>query len=279
MLESSRKEPTAQISMNLPTLASAAKVEKLDLSKVIIFAPPAVAILASALIAFFVVWPRFKDVLSLQQGNKALAENAVSLEQKATALASVDRTKLKAQLLAADQLMPSDKNIFNFIGQIEGIRNSSGVVITNLSVGTVGQFGTAKNDGSGAAAPTPPPATSAVDPVLAGASEVQMKLTLTSDYRALFQFLDNVYALPRVAIVKDLSLAAADAQLTTNMTINALWQALPTELAAVESPLLTLTADQQELLSKIEKSGSSTTTQVVPEVAKGRSDIFTPFGN
>lgn len=266
--------------MNLPTLASAAKVEKLDISKVIIFAPPAIAILASFLIAFFVVWPRFKDVLSLQQSNKTLAENAISLEQKVTALASVDRTKLKAQLLAADQLIPSDKNIFNFIGQIEGVRNLSGVVITNLSVGTVGQFGTAKTDSSGqAAAPAAPPAATPVDPVLAGASEVQMKLSLTSDYRALFQFLDNVYALPRVAIVKDLSLSAADSQLTTNMTINALWQALPTELAAVESPLLTLTASQEELLSKIEKSGTAITTQVVPEVAKGRSDIFTPFGN
>lgn len=265
--------------MNLPTLASAAKVEKLDISKVIIFAPPAIAILASFLIAFFVVWPRFKDVLSLQQSNKTLAENAISLEQKVTALASVDRTKLKAQLLAADQLIPSDKNIFNFIGQIEGVRNLSGVVITNLSVGTVGQFGASKADASGAAAPTPPPVATSVDPVLSNASQVQMKLSLTSDYRALFQFLDNVYALPRVAIVKDLSLSAADSQLTTNMTINALWQALPTELAAVESPLLTLTASQEELLSKIEKSGTAITTQVVPEVAKGRSDIFTPFGN
>lgn len=265
--------------MNLPTLASAAKVEKLDLSKVIIFAPPAIAILASFLIAFFVVWPRFKDVLSLQQSNKTLAENAISLEQKVTALASVDRTKLKAQLLAADQLIPSDKNIFNFIGQIEAVRNLSGVVITNLSVGTVGQFGASKADASGAAAPTPPPVATSVDPVLSNAGEVQMKLSLTSDYRALFQFLDNVYALPRVAIVKDLSLSAVDSQLTTNMTINALWQALPTELAAVESPLLTLTASQEELLSKVEKSGTAITTQVVPEVAKGRSDIFTPFGN
>jgi Tfp pilus assembly protein PilO len=263
--------------MNLPTLATGAKVEKFDITKVILFAPPALAILASVLIAFFVVWPRFNDVLSLQKSNKTLRDNALALEQKATALESLDRSRLKSQLLAANQLVPSDKNIFNFIGQVEETRNSSGVAITNLSVGTVGQFGTAKPDASGAA-PSPPPAGEVTDPSVTGAGEVQMKLSLTSDYRSFLQFLDGVYALPRVVIVKDLSFASADSQITTSMTINALWQELPTALAAVESPLLTLTKNQEELLAKIETSGTSTTQTIVPEVPKGRNDIFTPFG-
>jgi len=265
--------------MNLPTLATGAKVEKsLDIAKMVLFAPPALAILASVLIAFFVVWPRFNDVLGLQKSNKILRESALVLEQKATALESVDRSRLKTQLLAADQLIPSDKNIFNFIGQVEETRNSSGVAITNLSVGSVGQFGTAKPDASGKAAPTPPPAPDAGDPSIVGASEVQMKLSLTSDYRSFVQFLDGIYALPRVAIVRDIAFASVDSQITTTMTINALWAPLPTELASVESPLLTLTKNQEDLLAKIETSGTSTSQLPVPEVPKGRNDIFTPFG-
>lgn len=263
--------------MNLPTLSSASKVEKsLDISRALLFVPPVLAILVCLLIAFFVVWPRFNDVLRLQKSNKILVENALALEQKVIALQSVDKSKLKSQLLAASQLVPSDKNIFNFIAQAEETRNSSGVAITNLSVGTVGQFGTAKPDASQKTAPTPPPATNDSAPA-AGASEVQMKLSLTSDYKSLLQFLDGVYALPRVVIVKDIAFASVESQITTSMTINALWQPLPGELASVQAPLLKLTKSQEDLLAKIETSGTSITVQAVPE-AEGRNDIFTPFG-
>lgn len=264
--------------MNLQSITSAAKGEKsMDLSKVIMFAPSGLSIILSLAIAFFIVWPKFSEVLELQKSNKTLSENATKLEEKAIALSSVDRSRLRGQLLAANQLVPSDKNIFNFIGQIEEIRNSTGVAITNLSVGTVGQFGSSKS--SSTAVPTPPPAATAGTEGVEGASQVQMKLTMTSDYGSFLRFLDSAYSLPRVVIVKDASIAYSENQLNTSLTLNALWQELPTDLAPVETPLVRLTSAQEELLSKVETSGLSASPQVIPEVPKGREDIFSPFGN
>lgn len=263
--------------MNLSSLTAASKAEKgVDFGKILMFGPPIASIAVSVLIVIFVVWPRFSDVMTLQKSNITLAENADKLEKKVTLLASLDESKLRSQLVASVKLVPSDKDIFSFIGLIEQTRNSTGVAITNLSVGSVGQFGSAKADGSGSAPAPPPPG--AGDLAIAGASEVQMKLSVTSDYRSIMQFLNSVYALPRVVLVKDLSLSSAQSQITSSMTINALWAQLPTELASIEAPLATLTKSQQDIIEKVELTGtSSTVNTVVPDVATGRNDLFTPF--
>ena len=263
--------------MNL-SVAGSGKIEKsLDVGKFLVFAPPIVAIVASVLVAFFVVWPRFNDVLTLQKTNVTLAQNAESLEGKVTSLAAIDKDKLRIQLSAAEQLVPSEKDIFVFIKQVEEKRDSSGVKISNLSVGSVGQFSSGKAASGDAAAPPPPP--TAVDDAAtaAGAEQVQMKLSVSSDYRSILQFLNDLYSLPRVIVIKDVSFSQAEGQVNTSLTVNGLWQALPTELASIEAPIATLTKDDTELLAKVESSGAVTTPTIVPQVPTNKSDPFSPF--
>ncbi len=263
--------------MNLSSLTAATKAEKgVDFGKIVMFGPPIASIAVSVLIVIFIVWPRFSDVMTLQKSNITLTENADKLEKKVTLLSSLDESKLKSQLIASVKLIPSDKEIFNFIGQIEQMRNSSGVAITNLSVGSVGQFGSGKVDASGSAPAPPPPG--AGDISITGANEVQMKLSITSDYRSVMQFLNSVYALPRVVLIKDLSLSSAQSQISSSMTINALWAQLPTELASIEAPLSVLTKNQETIIENVEITGSSSNvSNVVPDVQTGRNDLFTPF--
>lgn len=262
--------------MNLSTLTAAAKAEKgIDVGKILMFGPPIASIAVSVLIVIFIVWPRFSDVMALQKSNKTLADNAEKLEQKVTQLASLDESKLRSQKDVALELIPSDKEIFKFIGQIEQVRNSSGVAITNLSVGSVGQFGSGKPDVLGSA---PPPPSGAGDISIAGANEVQMKLSVTSDYRSTMQFLNYVYSLPRVVLVKDLSLSSSESQISSSMTINAIWSQMPSELGSIESPLTLLTKSQEEIIQNVQAAGpGSSTNTVEPDVATGRDDLFTPF--
>ncbi|MEK7581332.1 MAG: hypothetical protein AAB512_03540 [Patescibacteria group bacterium] len=272
--------------MNLPALSVSAKGEKaIDLSKILIFAPSVIAIIASVAIGFLVVWPKFNEVLRLKDSNKTLEETAVKLEGKAEALSGFDKTKLRTQLSEAEQLLPSDKSIFTFIRQVEDTRNSSGVVITNLSVGNVGQFKSETGNKSSAAAPgeaiPPPPAAApdTTDPAAAaGVSQVDMKLALTSDYRSILQFLTGIYNLPRVTLVKDLSLSksADGGQLTTSLSIVSLWQPLPLELASVEAPLGAIDDNEAKLLASVESAGAAAPA-VVPDVPKGKPDIFATF--
>lgn len=272
--------------MNLPTFSVAKRTEKsIDFSKVFIFGPSVIAIVASFFIAILVVWPKFNQALTLKEGNKTLAETASNLEQKADALSKLDKVKLKSQLSAAEQLLPSEKNIFTFIRQVENVRNSSGVVITNLSVGTVGQFKAAETGGRqeaqtgaaavGTSAAVPPPAEPNSEEQ-AGVSVVTMKVSVSSDFNQIFQFLNELYALPRVTTIKELSFAIdqQSSQLTTSLDINSLWQPLPTEMASVEAPLASLDQSDVDLLAKVESTGAVSSPVVVPDVPKGKSNIF-----
>lgn len=275
--------------MNLPTLSVGAKSKaehsSLDLSKFLVFAPSVLAIAASFLIAFFVVWPKFNEVLKLNETNKTLEGTSVTLRTKADDLSKIDVSKLKTQLTAAELLMPSDKSIFTFIRQVEDIRNRSGVVITNLSVGSVGQFnsdasksGTDSTQTNAPAAPPPAAATVDADVAASGASVVEMKVSVTSDYKSVLQFLNDLYGMARVTTVKDLTFASsAEGQLSTNMTISSLWQSLPTDLPAIEAPLPTITKSDTDLLARVDSSQETSASVVVPDLPKGRPDIFSKF--
>lgn len=274
--------------MNLPslTIGAGTKAEHsvAQVSKLLVFAPSILAIVASVLIGFFVVWPKFNETLKLKESNKTLEQDAVKLSDKATALSKIDQTKLKSQLTSAEHLLPSDKNIFPFILQIEDIRNKSGVVFTSLSVGAVGQF---KNDyakqsaaGATAGAPPPPPVAGTDSDLAAsvGANVVDMKVSVTSDYRSILQFLNNLYAMARVTTVKDLSFASSpEGQISTTLAISSLWQPLPSELPDIKSPLPTLGEPETSLLARIESSGASIAELPIPDRPKGRPDIFTKF--
>jgi Tfp pilus assembly protein PilO len=274
--------------MNLPslTLGAGTKAEHsvAQVSKLLVFAPSILAIITSVLIGFFVVWPKFNETIKLKESNKTLEQDAVKLSDKAVALSRLDKSKLKSQLSSAELLLPSDKNIFPFIMQIEDIRNKSGVVFTSLSVGAVGQF---KNDsakpsavGATAGAPPPPPVPG-TDADLAGsvgANVVEMKVSVTSDYRSILQFLNNLYGMARVTTVKDLSFSSsAEGQISSSLSISSLWQPLPSELPDIKSPLPALGEPETSLLARIESSGASIAPLPVPDVPKGRPDIFTKF--
>lgn len=269
--------------MEIPTLAVAGKKAErsFDLSKVFLFGPSILAIAISLLIAFLVVWPRFGEAQRLKVSNKTLEETAVKLEAKAEALSRLDQDQLKTQLTAAEQLLPSEKGIFTFIRQIENVRNGSGVVITNLSVGSVGQFSTGSETTVGDSqngAPVPPPSAppaAGAQPDLGDVSKVTMKVTLTSDFDQIFGFLNQLYALPRVTTVSGLSFSLDQGGLIgTTMDINSLWQELPSELPSVEAPLATISEPEAALLKKVESEGSVASPVVVPDVPKGKTNIF-----
>ncbi len=273
--------------MNVPSLAVAKSGEKaFDLSKVLVFAPSIIAIAASVLIGFFVVWPKFGETLKLRESNKTLEATAVKLEDKAKALSALNVPSLKSQLAVAEQIVPSDKNIFPFLQQIENVRNDSGVVISNLSVGSVGQFksGDSANTSSGDAgaagvAGAAPPAPNKTDAISsAGASTVDMKLSVNSDYKSMLKFLSDIYSLPRVTVINELTFGANQSgQLTTNLTISSLWQAAPTQLPSVEAPLASISKADSDLLTKVQSTGAVSSPTVVPDVPKGKPDVFTPF--
>lgn len=272
--------------MDVPSFGVAAvgkKTERsIDFSKILFFGPSVVAIVVSVLIGVFVVWPKFGEVQELKTTNVNFEETADKLEKKVEALKRLDKNLLTKQLVAAEELLPSEKAIFKFIRLIENVRGNTGVVFTTLSVGTVGQFTSGEEKANAEAggaeagvAPVAPPATAPADPSLADVSQVSMKVSIVSDFDQIFKFLNELYALPRVTTVSGLSFAIdQEGRINTNMDISSLWQERPKALPDVEAELATLTEAEIELLSKIETGSTLVPFVEIPESDIGKSNIF-----
>src|SRR3990167_316697 len=263
--------------MDLSAVSKAtAKAESsLDIAKYTSLAIPAVSILVCLAIFMLVVWPKFSQALQIKKSNAEFIQKADSLKQKAAILASLDKTELEKQVVAAEQLLPRDKNVFLLVSQIERAAASSGVLLNRVE----------STPGSLEAVSGEPPA-NAPAPSAGAATEiapsVKVNVSLTSGYSSLLQFLNNVSTIPRTVSISDLSVSSAtsegSAQLKVSMSIFAYFKPMPTDLGSIETPVTELTQSEKDKLEKIIDTGLATTPSVsVPQVPIGREDIFAPF--
>lgn len=263
--------------MNLPTVVMPKVGAGEDASKALVLAVPIGAIIASFLILALVIWPRVNDIFELRKDNDAFSDRAGNLESKAKILASLDEAALEDQLAAAEQLLPSDKNVFPILRQVETAAALSGVLPTKTEV-VVGTI----NERSGLVPPAvqaPVANVSPNSPSLGVAPSVQLRLSISSDYQSLLQFLSNLYAFSRVVSVDSVNISASQGesvQLGTSLSVDAYWKQLPSNLGSVENPIQKLTPDEENLLKNVQEPNVIKTPEV-PEVPFGRQDLFSPF--
>ncbi len=260
--------------MELPTVSILKSGNSAVLTKFSNLAAPVGALVVSVLILLFVVWPKFSEALQLRSANKDLAIRASNLSQKADKLRTLDSLVLEEQLVAAEQLLPSDKSVFTLVSQIEKTAGASGVLLSRVEL-------TPGNLSENAIPDKPTPAQSAgKDDTLGVASKIQLKISISSDYRSLVIFLNNILVLPRAVAVRDLTIAASSSggssQIKASMLLDAYWKALPKQLASIETPVEEPTAEEAARLDRISSTGFSTLPSI-PSVPLGRQDIFAPF--
>ena len=277
--------------MNLPTIPVFKIKEISEASRAFTLVVPVGSIIISLLIVGFVIWPKINEILALQKDNEQLAMQADSLEKKASILAGLDKNKLEEQLIAAEQLLPSDKNVFSVLRQVEVSASQSGILLNKVEAvaGTINEeVSTLPAVPIAPSVPTTP--TTPTDNPVAGAipsqgatfeatSKVQVRLSTTSDYTSLLKFLSNIYAFSRVVNIDGISLSPAigeSLQIRSSFSIDAYWKTLPLELGSIESPISLLTNDEEQLLVKVLKP-EAIQAPTVPTVPVGRNDLFTPF--
>lgn len=235
---------------------------------------PVVSILISVAILLLIVWPKASETLQIKNSNSDLSNKANSLAQKAALLANLDQEELEKQVVAAEQLMPSDKDVFVLVSQIESAAGSSGVLLNRV------ESAPGSLDGAAGGSPaSPPPAPDGAQADIA--PKIELGVSLTSGYSSLLSFLSNVLAIPRTVSISNLSISASSSegsvQLKTTMTIIAYYKELPKDLGSIETPIVELTQAEQERLRKIIDTGLAASLLAVPEVPVGREDIFAPF--
>jgi len=261
--------------MQLPSLSTLKTSSNIELTRLISLAIPIGSIIISFLIILLIVRPKFMEVLRLRSDNQELTDRAEKLQQKVKKLEGLDRFELEQQLTASEQLLPSDKSVFTVIGQIERAAGASGVLLSRVEVAP------GPLDDSSAGKPMPAPGNQGEDADVGSlAQKVQLKLSLNSDYKSLLQFLNNLLSLSRVITINDLSVSASSSegstQIRVSLSFDAYWKSLPKQLASIESQIADLTPSELDRLKNIQSTGF-VSPPTVPEVSKGRPDLFAPF--
>lgn len=254
--------------MNLPVVTLSKLGESYETTKNLSLVVPVGGIIASLLILALVVWPKVNDILQLRTTNEQLVSRAQNLEKKADILASLDKDSLEDQLAAAEQLLPSDKNTFSILRQVENAFAVSGVLLTKIEV-----VAATINDGPSKIKPAAKNKSSGLTP------SVQIRLSATSDYQSLIQLLSNLYAFSRIVSIDNISLSAVlgeSLQVNSSFTVDAYWKTLPENLGSIESPVQKLTQSEEQLLSSVSEP-EVIPISAVPKVPIGRSDLFSPF--
>ena len=271
--------------MAIPTLATIKSSNSEQMTKIYSFAPTVGAIAISLIVLIFVVWPKISQMFRIQADNRIQADKLVILDEKLRKLEvkSADIETMEANLAAADALIPSDKGVFTLIAQLEKAAAASGVLLNRVDIAP------GPIEGDGLSTTTSSSAAVSQQPVVAAQSgtvdsfglapRVQVKLSLTSDYKSFLQFLNNSLAISRVVAIQDLSVASASessSQVRAAMVVNAFWKPLPRELSSIETPIEELTGEESARLSQVSETGLSGVAPIGP-VTLGRSDLFAPF--
>ncbi len=258
-------------------------------SKVFKLAAPVVALVIAGAVLLFVVWPTISRVISITVTNRQLTERVGSLEEKAAVLQDLDRSLLDRQLTASEQVLPSDKGVFSIISQIERQASASGVILNKITVAPGSIGGTTESEKLTATGQPPAAQTAGQSADLGGVTVatpyVQIKVSFSGDYRGFLNFLNALTGLPRIVSVHDLTIISSGADgssvIDVQMTVDAYWKGLPTELPPVESPIEKLTDEEVALLEDVrfEDTPSAPVTVGGGSVGGpiGRSDIFAPF--
>lgn len=258
-----------------------------ETSKILKLVTPVVALGISLIVLVLVVWPTINKVISITVSNGQLTERVRSLQSKADSLKTLDKNQLDQQLSRSEQLLPSDKGVFSIVQQLEREASGSGVILNKIDVapGSIGET-TAAQSGTATSAPTPVPAAGGLSGDTINTPLVQLKVSFTGDYRGFLSFMQAVISLPRVVSIQDLSIVAGgtggSSVIHVQMTLNAYWKPLPSELPPVESPIEKLTDAEQAILDKVKFEDITNASVIsggtaVPSQPTGRSDIFAPF--
>ena len=254
--------------MDLQSNAVAKFKEGQNLTKFLGMGIPAGGILISLLIAVLIIWPKVNEIIELRKDNEELSQRVQTLETKVKVLQSLNQDKLEEQLASAEQLLPSDSNIFAVLRQVEDTASATGVLLNKIET-TVGSANTG--------IPANLPAGNTVS--LGAAPAVAVNLAMVADYQSLLNFLSGLYSFSRVVSIDQISVSGGRGDtiaLSTSFSVNAHWKELPQNLGSVEASITPLTAAEEEMLANVQ-STQIIETPLVPSVPTGRGNPFEPF--
>lgn len=223
--------------------------------KLIIF--PFLVAVAGIFTIYLVIYPQISGYLKGIDEISRMQDRVVRLSTKAASLETLDTSGLTGKLDTALDALPADRDLANLLGAIQNLASENGVVLVAVALGQV------------------------VSDKQAKFNPFTVRLEVGGSKDAFKNFINNIEKAPRVMRVSSLELSPAKASdsASASTVIEVYFAPTPKEIGAVDAPLPTISAQEEETLAKLVRETPVQVTQPTTEtpavsVPKGKANPF-----
>lgn len=209
-----------------------------------------IAAVTSILLVIFIIYPQTVKLLELNSQQQDLVNKIDRLEDKITLLEAVDEGDIKDKLNLTLLALPIEQDLFNFIGFTQTIATQDGFNLVSV------QFGSESMTTRG--------------------NSYIVKAAFIGPKQFVKKFLADLEQSYRSVVVEQLELTQIKSLDTVNgaITMRVYYAPLPTTLGQIDSPIQSLTAEDEQVLINLSKLGVNLAIQSNQLVPRGKPNPF-----
>jgi Tfp pilus assembly protein PilO len=219
-----------------------------------VFLIPFVTLLVALIILLLITIPQSFKLIENNQVLAEIKQKKVDYQTKISTLNKVDTEEYKANLNDVLYLLPTDKDIPSAINSILDVLSSSGLTLTNFSLGTA-------------------------TPAKNGAESFAVNIDISGNITQLKNFIELTSKSSRLMKITDLSINNSTGQeIQSSIDLIVFYAPLDTSVkTSAEQKISLLTEDDQKLLADIKQyisNVASVSDQTIINTPTGKNDPF-----
>ncbi len=229
---------------------------------------PAVMLLFSVFVSILVLYPVSQQTWDLIQDVNTERTEIVGLQTKLNQLQALDEETLRQQLRLLTSAIPTEKSLATLLSTAEVVSANTGATLSDLSLINPGSLATdsAKRQTS--------------EEKTFGAALLPFSVVLTGSEQQIRNYLSTSINVRRLLRIKQFTVVfSGDGNARSNVSLDALYAGLPTNLGDVKQPIVPLTEKDEQLLDKLAAQPNYSQELLAPPAAAEqpfKADPFSP---
>lgn len=214
----------------------------------------------------FGVVPAVSKIIDIRDQSVALSQSIDVLRTKLRILDSSDENTFRTELNDLVAAVPSDKSLPSLFSTIDGLSALSGVTVTDLALARPGALAT----GSGVTVITS-------EEKQLGSNLLPFSVTITGSYNQIHDFLAQIVSVRRFLRVRNFEISYTDqTTLSVHFGMDAFYVPIRQTIGAVETPLVTLSPKDQQLISEVSSMPLAGASAVAPTTSVPQNELTRP---
>jgi Tfp pilus assembly protein PilO len=228
------------------------------------FLLPTIIFIVCAMVTFYGIIPGVKSIQNLYIEQKEIAKQVVAINNRIKILEGMDEASLKNHVTSLMTAVPPNKYLASVFVTLDAIALESGVTVDFMSITNGGNIATQSAE---------------LATVKDVSNLIPIKLDVNGTTDQIKTFLDNIISVRRLFRVDQFNMGFNSNSSSLSMNIDSFYAPLPKTLGKTDDPLTGFTANEEELLLKLNNyrlvSQDLTNYETLPPIIYGtKADPF-----